>query len=160
VLASQLRDADGRRTAWAQQYDPLTLRPAPARNFEPIGDAAQESSALALLLMSVPDSTAEIVTAVDGVIAWFQRTALRDLKWVRVPPENRGEVVASPGAPPLWARLYESGTNMPIFGDRDRTIHYDVAEISAERRAGYGWFGTWPAAALERYGAWKKASAR
>ena len=53
-------------------------------------------------------------------------------------------LLAAPGAPPLWARLYEIGTDRPIFGDRDRTIHYDVTELSSERRLGYQWYGGWP----------------
>lgn len=155
VLAAQLRDAGGRPTAWCQQYDPLTLQPAAARNFEPIADAAQESAALALLLMTVPDPSPEIVVAVEGAVAWFHRTALHDVKW-----ESRSELVAAPGAPLLWARFYEPGTTTPIFGDRDRSIHYDVAKISSERRAGYAWFGTWPAAALAGYEAWRNTVRR
>jgi PelA/Pel-15E family pectate lyase len=64
--------------------------------------------------------------------------------------------VVSPGAPPLWARLYELDTDKPIFGDRDRTIHYVLGEISNERRAGYTWYGDWPASALAMYDTWKR----
>jgi hypothetical protein len=42
----------------------------------------------------------------------------------------------------------------PIFGDRDRSIHDDVNELSPERRNGYSWYGTSPAKALAAYQAW------
>src|SRR5262245_12980351 len=47
--------------------------------------------------------------------------------------------------PGIWARLYEIGTNRPIYGDRDGKVHYTLAEISEERRAGYRWEDAFPA---------------
>lgn len=32
---------------------------------------------------------------------------------------------------------------------------YSLAEIDNERRVGYSWYGTWPAAVLSEYQAWK-----
>jgi PelA/Pel-15E family pectate lyase len=55
------------------------------------------------------------------------------------------------GAPALWARYYELGTGRPIFGDRDRTIHYVVTELSAERRNGYQWFNSHAESVLREY---------
>jgi PelA/Pel-15E family pectate lyase len=156
ILDTQLKDAAGRKTTWCQQYDALTLKPCAARNFEPIADTAQESTSIVVFLMSLSKPSAEVVAAVNGAIDWFQRAAQRDLVWVREPSKNRGELVSRPGAPLLWARFYDPGTLTPIFGDRDRTIHYVLTEISAERRAGYAWYGTWPAAALATYQTWRK----
>ena len=96
-----------------------------------------------------------MVAAVEGATAWFRHTALPDLAWRRSGAEGE-QLVAAPGAPLLWARLYELGTDKPIFGDRDRIIHYAVSEISPERRLGYGWYGDWPAAALETYQGWHR----
>jgi PelA/Pel-15E family pectate lyase len=154
VLAAQLKGADGRRTIWALQYDALTLRPCAARNFEPAAATAWESAELAKFLMSLPDPSPELVAAVDDAMAWFRRTAISNITWGRF--TNNAQVVASPGAPPLWARLYELNTDKPIFGDRDRTIHYAVGEVSDERRIGYTWYGTWPAGALEMYASWRR----
>ena len=64
------------------------------------------------------------------------------------------QIVSSPGAGPLWARYYERGTDRPIFGDRDKTIHDDMNEISKERRNGYGWVNETPGRALEQYARW------
>jgi PelA/Pel-15E family pectate lyase len=47
-------------------------------------------------------------------------------------------------------------TDRPLFGDRDKSIHDDVNEISPERRNGYSWFNNTPQRALERYATWAK----
>ena len=105
--------------------------------------------------MTLPQPSLELVAAVEGATAWFRRTALHDLAW-HFRGADAGQLLAVPGAPPLWARLYELGTDKPIFGDRDRTIHFAVSEISSERRLGYGWYGDWPAAALQAYQGWHR----
>jgi PelA/Pel-15E family pectate lyase len=55
----------------------------------------------------------------------------------------------------LWSRYYSLTTQKPIFGDRDKTIHDDVMEISLERRNGYAWYGAGPEKALKQYAEWK-----
>ena len=62
----------------------------------------------------------------------------------------------APGADPIWARYYELKTDRPLFGDRDKSIHDDLNEISAERRNGYSWFNNAPQRALDRYATWAK----
>ena len=62
----------------------------------------------------------------------------------------------APGSSPLWARFYETGTDRPIFGDRDQSIHDDVNEISLERRNGYAWYGEGPKRALDQYDIWSR----
>jgi PelA/Pel-15E family pectate lyase len=148
ILATQLRTPDGRRTAWGQQYDALTLRPCAARNFEPIAACTRESVPLIHLLLSLSDRSPAVSGAIDDALAWFVRVALREVTWDRRLEQGSG-LVPTPGAPLLWARLYEIETDTPIFGDRDRSIHYAVTEISAERRIGYTWYGDWPQALLD-----------
>ena len=65
--------------------------------------------------------------------------------------------MADEKAGPLWARYYEIGTDRPLFGDRDKSIHDKVEEISAERRNGYQWFNNGAVSALEHYATWAKA---
>jgi PelA/Pel-15E family pectate lyase len=149
ILATQLRDAAGRRTVWCQQHDALTLKACAARNFEPVAACTNESASLVRFLMASPRPEAEVKAAIDGAMAWFKAVALREVAWSRA--GGVGQLVARPGAPLLWARMYEIGTNRPIFGDRDRTVHYVFEELSSERRNGYAWYGTWPAAALDAY---------
>jgi len=154
VLATQLRGNDGRRTIWCAQYDALTLQPSAARNFEPMAAVTWESTELAGFLMTLPHPTPELVRAMDEAMAWFRRTSVKDITWSRY--TNDAQIVVVPGAAPMWARFYELNTDKPIFGDRDRTIHYAVSELSTERRAGYTWYGNWPAAVLANYDAWRK----
>ena len=52
-------------------------------------------------------------------------------------------VVQDPNASPLWARFYDIDRQIPLFSDRDSSVHYDVSEISKERRTGYAWYGNW-----------------
>jgi PelA/Pel-15E family pectate lyase len=152
ILDTQLKNAAGQRTVWCQQHDALTLTPCAARNFEPVASCTNESASLARFLMTRPNPSPEIVASVQGAIAWFNRTAQPDLAWSR--QGGTGQLVARPGAPLLWARMYEIGSDKPIFGDRDRTVHYAVEELSSERRNGYAWFGNWPASALEAFKTW------
>jgi PelA/Pel-15E family pectate lyase len=74
----------------------------------------------------------------------------------RVADEGR-KLVASPNSRPLWARYYEIGSDRPIFGDRDKTIHDVVDEISRERRDGYAWFSDGPNEALKQFAEWSEA---
>ena len=70
---------------------------------------------------------------------------------------NEGrQLVPAPVTDSVWARFYEIGTDRPIFGDRDKTIHDKVEEISFERRNGYGWYGGGGNRVLEHYRAWSK----
>ena len=56
---------------------------------------------------------------------------------------------------PLWSRYYEIGSNRPIFGDRDKSIHDTVEEISHERRDGYAWFTDVPQQVLNKFKSWQ-----
>ena len=63
---------------------------------------------------------------------------------------------ADPNGGPIWARLTEIGTNRPIFANRDGVKLYDWDKLT-DRRTGYAWFGTEPAAALKEYDEWAQA---
>eukprot|EP01031_Cornospumella_fuschlensis_P047745 gene47745-58492_t len=78
--------------------------------------------------------------------------AVRDRAFVKVDDARR--LVVQPGAGPLWARYYDAKTLKPVFGDRDKSLHDDVNDISAERRNGYAWWGNWPVKTLAAYEAW------
>jgi PelA/Pel-15E family pectate lyase len=150
VLATRLKRPDGQLTVWCQQNDALTLQPCAARNFEPAAECSAESAGLVRFLMSVPEQTTETARAISGAIAWFRSHAMHDVEWDRSIETGTG-LVPRLGGPDLWARYYEIGTGRPIFGDRDRSIHYLVTELSAERRNGYQWFNSHAAAVLREY---------
>jgi len=154
VLKTQVR-TNGGLTVWPQQSDPLTLQPTSARNFEMVSLASAESANLMLFLMQLPKPSPEIVESVHAAAAWFEKTALRDVAYRRA--NDRGRVLLpADGEGPLWARYYEIGTDRPIFGDRDKTIHDKVDAVSEERRIGYSWFGDGPEDALERFETWRQ----
>ena len=151
ILATQVR-IDGKRTIWGQQHDALTLAPAGARNFEPASLSSYESANLLILLMRMPDPSPEVRAAVRDGVAWLRDHAIHDVEWTR--GTDGRTLVAKPGAPPIWSRFYDLATMKPIFGDRDKSIHDAVGELSRERRDGYSWFSAGPRKAIDRYEKW------
>ena len=138
IILSQL---PAPQSGWAQQYS-HDLKPAKARSFEPAAVcsavAARNIRTLVDLYLATED--ARYLRPIPGAIAWLDRSKLR---------ANR------------WARLYEVGTNRPIYGDRDGKVHYTLAEISRERRRGYSWQGSFGVAgAIAYYGKVRRLGAK
>lgn len=156
LLLSLQVSVQGNRLIWAQQYDALSLAPAAARNYEPASLSTGESSDVLLYLMSLPDPSPAVRQAVESGVATLRALALPDLQWLRLDEAQGRRLSHQPGASALWARYYDPATLKPLFGDRDKTLHDDVNEISLERRNGYAWFGTWPLKALAAYQAWSR----
>ena len=154
IVASQIV-VNGRRTVWCQQHDALTLAPCSARNYEMPSQSGSESDDVALFLMSLPDPSPTVVASVHAATEWFKKVTIHGFAYRNVPSSGRS-LVADEKAEPLWARYYEIGSDRPLFGDRDKSIHDDVSEISAERRNGYQWFNTGATRMLERYAEWAK----
>ena len=73
------------------------------------------------------------------------------------PPATGTRLVPTPGAGPIWARYYMIGTDLPVVGDRDKTMHDKVEELSLERQRGYNWYNAGPQSMLEKYGPWSAA---
>ncbi|BET66833.1 pectate lyase [Opitutales bacterium ASA1] len=111
------------QSAWAQQYD-AAMHPAWARAFEPPAVCTSESGGVLTLLLEMYSEFGDTryLDAAKAALPWFER--------VRLGPDR-------------WARLYEIGTDRPIYGDRDGRIHYSLGEISEERRTGYSWEGSY-----------------
>lgn len=142
--------ADGERTLWAAQHDPLTREPAKARAYEHPSLSAHESASVLLFLMSLPSPDSRVVEAVHAGAAWLRAHLLTGL-------EYRGRaLIRRADAPPLWPRFYELGSWRPIFSNRDSVVRYRWEELEDERRNGYAWFTYRPAAALERYASWSR----
>lgn len=150
LLATQIR-IDGKPTLWAQQHDALTLAPASARNYEPPALSSGESAHALGYLMSLPQPSPAVVDAVRSGIAMLRALAVRDRAWTKVDEAQGRRLVVQPGAGPLWARYYDVKTLKPVFGDRDKSLHDDVNDISLERRNGYNWWGASPVKTLEFY---------
>ena len=116
LLLAQLPEP---QPAWAQQYN-RKLEPDWARAFEPPSVCSNESGGAMRLLVDLYLETGEekYLEPLPRAIAWFKRSEI------------------SPG---LWARMYEIGTNTPIYGDRDGKIKYRIEDLSPERQTGYSW---------------------
>lgn len=154
ILATQVV-LNGRKTVWGQQCDPLTLRPVAARNYEPAALSSEESADLLTYLMSLAEPSTQVREAVNAGMTWLREHAIRDEAVVggRNTPEGR-HLVEKQGAEPIWARFYSLESEKPVFGDRDKTIHDEMNEISLERRNGYAWFNEEPAKVLQVYQDW------
>ena len=154
---------NGVKTAWAQQYDALTFEPTSARNYEMASLASDESFTIVEFLMNPPKPTPTQIAAVQAACAWFTKVEIMGYRFGsgNFMADRRSaagrKLVAAAGAGPIWSRYYQIGTDKPIFGDRDKTIHDDVNDLSLERRNGYSWFNTGGVAVLSDYKTWEQA---
>ncbi|MEI9981268.1 MAG: pectate lyase [Edaphobacter sp.] len=156
ILAAQVI-VKGRRTVWAQQHDALTLAPVSGRNYEPAALSSGESADVLLYLMKLPHPSPAVVAAVDAGVAWLKAAAIYGQEWVGGRGTTGGRhLEAKAGAGPIWSRYYGIATGLPVFGDRDKTIHDDVSELSLERRNGYAWYSAGPQQTLDAYATWSK----
>lgn len=159
LLATQVVVA-GRKGLWGQQHDALTLAPTSARNYEPAALCSFESASILIYLMSFSAPSIDMVEAIEGGIATLRALGIEGKAWRKVSELDGRLLVSQPGAPTLWARYYDIASLRPVFGDRDKSLHDNVADISLERRNGYAWYGVGPAKALEAYATWKQRRAQ
>lgn len=106
---------------WAQQYDPVTLKPAWARKFEPPGYSPAESIGACDALIDLYAATGEdrFIQSLPKAFDWYDAHRLPNGK---------------------FARLYEPGTQRPVYGRRDKAKPvYDFANACS----GYSWQGEW-----------------
>lgn len=153
VLATQVVVA-GHRTVWGQQHDPLTLQPVRARSYEHASLTAQESAHVLDYLMRLEEPSDRVVAAVHDAVAWLKAMPVYGFTW-----DFKTGLHETPGAGPLWARMYEIGTNRPIFSDRDGVIRYHWSELN-DRRIGYAWYTDAPIATLKTYENWSRKHPR
>lgn len=127
----KLQGGDG-ESIWAQQYDPETLEPAWARKFEPPGYTPAESAGVCDTLLEFIAETGDprYLESLRRALAWYDHHRLENGR---------------------YARLYEPGTQRPVYGRRDVAEKvYDVAQACE----GYAWQGDWyPKAASDEFAA-------
>lgn len=141
ILKTQIYQ-NGKLTIWAAQYDQNTLKAAKARNFEPASLSASESVGIVKFLMRLKNPTNQVKTAITSAIEWFEKAKIVGYRFDTLPYIKDKGLIKDANAV-IWARFYDFDTNKPIFGDRDNSVKSDVADISYERRNGYGWYGNW-----------------
>lgn len=153
---------NGKPSVWCAQHDEYTYAPAKARTYELPSFSGAESVGIVEFLMGIKKPSDKIIKSVKGAVEWFEKSKLTGIKQILVPdekaPRGRNKIIVNDSsAPPLWARFYELNSNKPIFCSRDGIIHYDISEISYERRNGYNWLSDWPLKLLsEDYPLWQK----
>ncbi len=150
----------GQPAIWAQQYDMLALTPADARNFEPASLATGESGGVLTFLLGDLAPAPAMRRAIESGTAWLRAHVLADTAWKKPDDEAARRLVASPGADLLWPRYIDVASGAALFGDRDRTVHDAVNDLSPERRGGYAWYVTSPGKALKAYERWRRAAAK
>jgi PelA/Pel-15E family pectate lyase len=148
----------GQLAGWAGQYDSQTLQPALGRSYELPAIVAWETTGVVRYLMGIESPPPEVIRAVEGAVAWLERSKLTGLRIETFPAESvkypyhtsttDRRLVADPAAPSLWARFYDLADNSVVLANRDgkRVTTYD--QIARERRTGYDWYGDWPARLL------------
>lgn len=167
ILRLQVRQDDGRLSAWAGQYHPRTLEPVGGRSFELASVVSWESVQVVRYLMDIPHPSVEQVQAIQAAISWFNRSAITGWRLEQFPidPPIRytfhtakvdRRLVADPAAPRLWARFYDLRDNSVVLANRDGKRVTEYSQIHHERRTGYAWYTTWPEKMLTKeYPAWK-----
>jgi PelA/Pel-15E family pectate lyase len=152
ILDAQIA-VGGTLTAWGQQHDPLTLAPTSARSYELTSITALESALILDYLMGDASPSDRVVRAVYAGTDWLNAVPLHDLSYTGY------QLKKTPGAPPLWGRLYEIGSNRVIMANRDGVKLYDWDKLT-DRRAGYAWYTTRPAETLGTFMHWSQLHPR
>ena len=160
ILKTQIK-SNGKLTGWCQQYDEVTLQPAKARAYELPSIASAESVTIVQFLMSQPNPSEQIKTAVKAAVEWLEVVKIKGYKVMEVPTpgskKGYDRQLVADSTSTIWARYYEIDTNKPFFCDRDGVVKYRYAELDYERRNGYAWYGTWAQNLLDKnYPAWLK----
>ncbi|GAB4032172.1 pectate lyase [Spirosoma gilvum] len=158
ILNTQYRQ-DGVLTAWCAQHDRITLQPTGARTFELASLSGNESVGILEFLLTIDNPSPQVRQAIRSAAAWLESVKLVGVATKTIKdasqPKGRDVVVVEDPNSTIWARFYELGTNKPFFCGRNGLKKYTLAEIENERRAGYAWYGTWPAKFLTKdYPAW------
>ena len=151
----------GTLTAWCAQHDRNTLKPAKARAFELPSLSGSESVGIVEFLMAIDHPSDRIKQAIRAATAWLDSVKLVGIATKTVAdasqPKGKDVLVVQDPSSTVWARFYELDTNKPFFAGRNSEKKYALADIENERRAGYGWYGTWPAKLLSKeYPKWEK----
>jgi PelA/Pel-15E family pectate lyase len=158
IVKTQIK-VDGKPTVWCAQHDEVTLKPANARAYELASFSGQESVGIVQLLMSIKNPGKEVIASIKGAIKWLDEHKITGIK-VENRPEANGKrnrvVVEDKNAPVLLARFYDLETGKPFFCDRDGIKKSSLAEIGAERRNGYSWYGTGFENLQMKYNNWLK----
>jgi hypothetical protein len=118
IILSQLPHP---QSGWAQQYS-HDLKPEWARSFEPPGvcSAATIRNIRTLVDLYLYTRDDRYLEPIPSAFEWLDKSKIGENK---------------------WARLYEEGTNKPVYGDREdgNKLHYVYEKVSEKERTSYSW---------------------
>lgn len=116
LLLAQLPEP---QPAWAQQYN-FAMEPTWARSHEMPSVCSAESGNVIQALIDIYLETGDqkYLDAAGPAVAWLQRSMIGKSR---------------------WARLYELGTNKPVYGDERGQIFYRIEDLNQKSATGYGW---------------------
>src|SRR5438445_7161025 len=87
ILKTQWKQK-GKLTVWCAQYNAKTLQPETARKFELASLSGSESVGIVRFLMSQPNPSKEIITAVNAAVEWFNKVKIAGYNFVDVKAPN------------------------------------------------------------------------
>lgn len=147
VLKTQVVQ-DGRPTAWCSQHDALTLQPAAARKMEPATLSGLESADVLGFLMTIQQRQPEVVTAIEGGLAWLDRVKITGL--TKANRDGKTTYEPDPASTKIyWARFYDLKTGKPVFPGRDGVVYESFAAMAAHNKLGYDYYSTQPGSILK-----------
>lgn len=156
-------EVDGVKTAWASQYDEVTLEPTFGRAYEIPSIATQESVRVMQFLMRLEDPSKEVVEAVKAGMAWLDKVKIEGKKMTTITDYSlefgSNRVLVDDSKSTIWARFYEIDSAFkPVFSGRDSVVKYSMEDISYERRNKYSWYGSYLKDEVKtQYNEWLKA---
>ncbi len=159
LLKTQVK-VKGRKTVWAHNYDPDTLKPIAARPFEPAALTALESVPVVETLLREKNLTPEIKACIKAAVEFLCSDKIYTTGWIEKRPveqfEEGGrwynyEKIFHPGnkkAPgpndqKLLIRYISIKDFKPLYGDWTGKVYEDFNQLPRERRNGYGFLSTY-----------------
>ena len=142
VLTMQV-EQQGKKTVWCAHHDALTLQPANARKMEPATLSGSESAHLLKFLMTIPQPSAEIISAINDGLQWLEAVKITGESKTNAAGKKYFEPSAT-GTEVRWARFYNLTNNQPVFPGRDGVIYNSFTEMAAHNKLGYDYFSTQP----------------
>ena len=154
ILKAQLTVA-GETSAWCAQHHPTTYEPVQARAYEHPSVSGSESIGIIKFLLNQQDIP-EAVAAAEAAIKWFddhksENTAYNAYSTTDYDGDGKIDYFYYKAGSTLWYRFYDLTTGVGFFADIDGSKHWDISEISYERRTGYSWAGNWPSKIITPY---------
>tara|TARA_R110001592_G_C13190615_1_gene752591 strand:+ start:11073 stop:12296 length:1224 start_codon:yes stop_codon:yes gene_type:complete len=175
----------GVKTAWAAQYDAVTLKPAQGRIYEAPSIDARESTYILKFLMRIAPEYPEVIPSVEASVNWLNQVAMNHKQIAKIklaanldkqfiefrenPEDNKPshitfipkhydkQIIHTESDLRLWARFYDLDTLNPIYVDWGGKIMHQYDALPISMRLSYQWVGLWPEYTLVKaYPVWRE----